>query len=81
MFRSEKNSLRTLFDLAGASQELDLPERKKQSSNLHLLYLKEFENNILTFILTAYAAENAHYNPLMKHLNAILAMLETEVKE
>jgi hypothetical protein len=81
MFRSEANSMRTIFDLAGASQELDLPEQKKQPSNLHLLNSKEFENNILTFILTAYATEHAHYNPLMERLNAILELLELEIKE
>ena len=81
MFRNEENSIRTIFDLAGASQELDLPERKKQGSNLQLLNSKEFENNILTFILIAYATENVHYIPLMENLNAILELLEAEIKE
>lgn len=81
MFRNEENSIRTVIDLAGASQDLGLPERKKQHSNLHLLNSKEFENNILMFILTAYATEHAHYNPLMEHLNAILKLLEAEIKE
>jgi uncharacterized membrane-anchored protein YhcB (DUF1043 family) len=81
MFRKEENSIRTIFDLAGASQELDLPKQKKQSSNLHLLNSKEFENNILTFILTAYATEQAHYNPLMENLNAILDLLKAEIAE
>jgi hypothetical protein len=81
MFRSNENSIRTIFDLAGVNKELDLPVGNKASSNLHLLNSKEFENNILTFILTAYATENAHYIPLMENLNAILELLEAEMKE
>jgi len=81
MFRTEENSIRTIFNLAGASQELNLPEQKKQSSNLHLLNSKEFENNLLLFMLTAYATEDAHYDPLMEHLNAILELLEAEIKK
>jgi len=81
MFRNNENSIRTIFDLAGVNKELDLPEGNKESSNLHLLDSQEFENNILTFILTAYATENAHYIPLMENLDAILELLEAEIKE
>lgn len=81
MFRSEQYSIRTVFDLAGASQELDLSERKYLSSNLLLLDSKEFENNLLMFILTAYATENAHYIPLMEHLDVILQLLEAEIQQ
>lgn len=81
MFRNNENSIRTVFDLAGVSKEIGLPEKKNHSSNLKLLHSKEFENNVLTFILTAYATENAHYIPLMESLEAILEMLEAEIKE
>ena len=81
MFRNEKNSIRTIFELALVNKELDLPHGNKVSSNLHLLNSQEFENNILTFILTAYATENAHYIPLMENLDAILELLEAEIKE
>ncbi len=81
MFRNEENSIRTIFELARVNAALELPQGNKVSSNLHLLNSKEFENNILTFILTAYATENAHYIPLMENLNAILELLEAEIKE
>ena len=81
MFRNNENSIRIIFDLAGVNASLDLPKSNKVSSNLHLLDSQEFENNILTFILTAYATENAHYIPLMENLNAILELLEAEIKE
>ena len=60
MLRNNENSIRTIFDLAGVSKVLDIPEGNNNSSNLQLLDSKEFENNVLMFILTAYATENAH---------------------
>ncbi|MEH6682786.1 MAG: DUF6090 family protein [Sediminicola sp.] len=81
MFRKEENSIRTIFDFARVNEELGIPEGLQVSSNLHLLNSKEFENNILTFILTAYATEKAHYIPLMQSLDSILELLESEIKE
>ena len=81
MFRNNENSIRTIFNLAGLNTELDLSKGNRVSSNLQLLHSKEFENNVLIFILMAYATENAHYTPMMDNLNAILQLLETEVKE
>ena len=81
MFRNNENSIRTIFNLAGVNTELDLSKGNRVSSNLQLLHSKEFENNVLIFILMAYPTENAHYTPLMENLNAILQLLETEVKE
>lgn len=81
IFRRNENSIRTIFDLAGVSEELDLPKGENDSSNLELLNSKEFENNVLIFILTAYATETAHYNPLMENLNSILELIQTETKK
>lgn len=81
MFRNDENSIRTIFDLAGVNKELELPDGNKEMGNLHLLRSKEFENNVLMFILTAYATENAHYMPLMENLDTILQLLEAEVME
>lgn len=81
MFRNNENSIRTIFDLAGVNAALDLPAGNKTSSNLHLLNSREFDNNILTFILTAYATENAHYLPLLENLNDILELLDAEIKD
>ncbi|HZJ35492.1 MAG TPA: DUF6090 family protein [Gillisia sp.] len=51
MFRNNENSIRTIFDLAGVSKVLDIPEGNNNSSNLQLLDSKEFENNVLIFNL------------------------------
>ena len=79
MFRDNENSIRTIFDLSGVSKGLGLPLGHREASNLKLLKSKEFENNVLMFILTAYATETAHYMPLMEQLNAILEGLEGEL--
>jgi type II secretory pathway pseudopilin PulG len=81
MFRTDENSLRTIFDMAGVSTQIGLPQRNKELSNLGLLESTEFENNLLSFILTAYATETAHYVPLMQDLNAILNLIDMETHQ
>jgi len=81
LFRNNENSIRTVIDLAGVNKELDIPEGNKVISNLQLLSSREFENNVLMFILTTYATEKAHYTPLMENINAILTLLESETKD
>ncbi|MCG6188922.1 hypothetical protein [Maribellus maritimus] len=81
MFRKESNSIRTIFDLTDVSgKELGLLPGKNNISNLNLLNSKEFENNILIFILTTRATESTHYNPLMEELDAILGIIDEEIK-
>lgn len=75
LFRSEENSLRTIFDHVGVSEEIAIPPLENNISNLKLLNSVAFENNVLMFILTSYATENAHYDPLMQDLNAILELI------
>ncbi len=81
MFRTDQNSIRTIFDQAGVSQEIGLPTGKKELSNLILLGSREFENNLLMFVLTAYATETAHYVPLMQDLNTILDLIDRETHQ
>lgn len=80
IFRTNDNSLRTIFDLTGTSEELGLQKMNENSSNLNLLKSKTFENNVLMFILTSKAMEKAHYEPLMQDLDAILELIENEIK-
>ena len=80
MFRTNENSLRTVFQQAGVYNNLDLPEAKNGISNLNLLKSTQFENNILMFILASYATEKAHYKPLMQDLEAILDLIKKEIK-
>ncbi|MCB9081523.1 MAG: hypothetical protein H6555_07420 [Lewinellaceae bacterium] len=81
MFRTNQHSIRTIFDQAGVSQQLDLPRVKTHISNLELLRDIEFENNILTFMLTCYATETNHYRPLLEDIQNILSLLESEIKK
>jgi hypothetical protein len=80
MFRTNENSLKTIFEQAGVYDDLSLPKTGNDISNLDLLHSIEFENNILMFILTSYATEKAHYNPLMQDLNAILSLINEEIE-
>jgi hypothetical protein len=80
IFRTNENSLRTIFDLTGISQEIGLQKIEQSVSNLDLLRSRKFENNILMFILTTNAMEKAHYEPLMKDLESIMELIENEIK-
>lgn len=80
LFRTNENSLRTIFKQAGVYDEIGLPKTENDISNLGLLNSSEFENNILMFILTSYATEKAHYNPLMQDLDTILNLIKKEIK-
>ncbi len=80
IFRTNENSLRTILDLTGVNRELGLQKKEQNISNLKLLNSIEFENNILMFILTAKAMEEAHYEPLMTDLNSILELIDNEIQ-
>ncbi len=80
MFRTNRNSLRTIFQQAGVYDDLELSESENEVSNLALLKSIEFENNVLMFILTSYATEKAHYYPLMQDIDGILELIKKERK-
>ncbi|WP_424493139.1 DUF6090 family protein [Salinimicrobium sp. GXAS 041] len=79
MFRSNNSSLSTILEHAGIIDEMNLPKQEGQVGNLDLLSSKEFENNILMFIITSHATENAHYMPLMRDLEGILVLVNQEL--
>ena len=79
MFRANDYSIRTIFNLTNVSKDLGLVKYDNNISNLSLIKSTEFENNLLMFILTSYATEKAHYQPLMLDLNSILDLIETEI--
>jgi hypothetical protein len=76
MFRTNDYSLRTIFEKAGVSESIGLPSIDGTESNLSLLDSKEFENNLLMFIITSYATEEVHYRPLMQDLDKILKLID-----
>ena len=79
-FRSDNYSLRTVFDLTAVSNDIDLPQKKDQISNSELLSSNAFENNLLMFILSSHATEEAHYRPLMEDINRILELIDSEIQ-
>lgn len=81
MFRTKRSSLRTIFEQTDVYNQIGLPKSKNEISNLQLLNSKEFENNVLMFIFTSYATEQAHYIPLMQDLEKILNLIRKELKE
>lgn len=81
IFRTNNYSLRTVFELTDVSKQLGLPKSDDLFSNLELLSSKEFENNILMFILTTNSMEESHYAPLMEELNVILELIDTELNK
>ncbi|HKK12499.1 MAG TPA: DUF6090 family protein [Flavobacteriaceae bacterium] len=80
MFRTNENSLRTIFEQEKLYDAIGLPKTENKISNLNLLNSTAFENNLLMFIFTSYATEKAHYNPLKQDLDSILALIENEIK-
>lgn len=80
MFRTNKNSIKTIFQQTNSNSELNFYKTKSSVSNLNLLESLEFENNMLLFYLTSKATETLHYEPLMKEFNLILELLEIEIK-
>ena len=80
MFRTDKSSLRTILEQTEVYGQIGLPESETEVSNLHLLNSTEFENNILMFIFTSYATEDAHYNPIMDDLDNILHLVRKEIE-
>jgi hypothetical protein len=80
MFRTNENSLRTIFEQEKLYDAIGLPKTENKISNLNLLNSTAFENNLLMFIFTSYATEKAHYNPLKQDLDSIMALIENEIK-
>ena len=80
MFRSDEQSLRTIFDLTGVSDQMGLPHAHEQDSNLNVLQSNAFENNVLTFMLTSEKTNSLHYEPLMENINVIFELIENELQ-
>jgi len=80
IFRKEEGSMRTVLEQATViDQQMGLVKSKRQDSNLSLIHSREFENNLLPYILTGMMMESEHYNPLLERINKILKLIETEI--
>ncbi|WP_318344046.1 DUF6090 family protein [Flagellimonas baculiformis] len=80
-FRTEGYRIRTILDQTGMSSQLGIDNENEPTSNLSALESIAFENNILLFIITSQSTETTHYAPLLKDLNEILRLLDSEIKE
>lgn len=81
LVRTQGYSLRTILELSGVPiSKAPNKEDRSRRSNLKLLNSLEFENNLLLFMLTTEATTNAHYQPMLQDLNAILALIEVEIE-
>jgi hypothetical protein len=81
MFRRDNASIRTIFDQTGISTKvLGLEKAKESYSNLDLFKSREFENNVLTFVITSISVEEAHYGPLLEEIQTIRSLIDTEVE-
>ncbi|HPF51535.1 MAG TPA: DUF6090 family protein [Draconibacterium sp.] len=81
IFRKDTGSMRTVLEQANIiDQQMGLKKSKNQDSNLNLITSREFENNLLPYILTGMMMESEHYKPLLDRINRILQLLEEEIK-
>ena len=80
LFRGNDASIRTSLDQTGVStKEMGLKKSNEDYSNLELIQSREFENNLMIFILTGIATETSHYVPLMQEIDTILSLINTEI--
>jgi hypothetical protein len=80
LFRTESYSLKTVFELANPNTDKKDTKPNAIVSNLGLLNSLKFENNVLLFYSISKSMESTHYEPLMKELNGILNLLESEIQ-
>jgi len=82
MFRSGENSIRTILDMTGVTgDQIGIAPGREEISNLNLLRSREFENNVLLFILASQATETSHYLPLIREIDSILSQLKAGIEK
>ncbi|WP_442267785.1 hypothetical protein ACSIGC_18030 (plasmid) [Tenacibaculum sp. ZS6-P6] len=81
IFRNDQNSIKTIIDETGISKELDLKIAQVSNSNLEVLKSREFENNLLVYILTGISTETSHYQPLLEEIDNILMLIDSEIEK
>ena len=62
------------------SEEMGITPSGQRRSNLPLLQSVAFENQLLTFMLTSVATEEAHYQPLLVDLRTILRLIQADLE-
>ena len=81
LFETNDASIRTILDhVKVTTGEMGLAPAKEMHSNLSVIKSREFENNLLIYISTGISTEKSHYKPLMKEIDNILILIETELE-
>ena len=78
-FNRRYGNLRLVFDDLNLNDSLNFPKARKQTSNISLLKLKEFENNLIGYTGTVYNLLNWQYPQLEKHLRKLIALIDKEL--
>lgn len=81
IFRSERGSIKTILEKSGIASKMELPQAKELPSNLQLIRSREFENNLLLFILSGRSTETQQYRPLLREIDRILFIIDDELKK
>lgn len=79
IFRKEEHSIRTILDETGISGDIGLEGSPDFYSNMSVLDSREFENNLLVYILTGISTETSHYQPLHGEIDEILLIIASEM--
>lgn len=80
LFRSEAGSIRTILDQSGVSEsQMGMRPNKLPASNLEVIKSREFENQLLPYVLTGMNTEYNHYIPLLARINRILELIDEEI--
>ncbi|MEJ2583635.1 MAG: DUF6090 family protein [Robiginitalea sp.] len=76
LLRGPEGSIKTIVVYTGVASGMDLNGDGNLHSNLPLIKSREFENNLLLFMLEAKNTETVHYAPLRKEIVMILELIE-----
>ena len=77
--RSGTGSIRRIFEENGLAEGLlGMTPSPDPGTNLPLLESRQFENNVLIFILTAVYTEQMHYQPLLEEIQKILSLIDQD---
>ncbi|MGB7786757.1 MAG: DUF6090 family protein [Salinimicrobium sp.] len=81
IFRAKDGSIKTILNKAGISAEIGLKKSDALPSNMPLIKTREFENNLLLYILTGIKTETSHYQPLLQEIDNILLIIDDELEK
>jgi hypothetical protein len=80
ILRRENASIRTILDQTGISQDvIGIRNAEENFSNLEVMLSREFENNVLTYIITSIQAQEEHYKRLLEKIQTIRTLIDSEV--